>query len=47
VAIPDAIVSFFSLDSTGSSVLLGTARTDAQGRYAAILPDVAQPGIGP
>jgi len=47
VVVQDAIVSFFSLDSSGNSVLLGTARTDAQGRYAAILPDVAQPGIGP
>jgi len=45
-AVPDAIVSFFSLDSTGSSVFLGSARTDAQGRYTAILPD-AQPGGGP
>jgi len=49
IALPiqDVIVSFFSLDSTGSSVFLGSARTDAQGRYTAILPDVAQPGLGP
>jgi hypothetical protein len=47
IPVADAIVSFFSLDSTGSSLLLGSARTDAQGRYTAILPDVSQPGIGP
>jgi hypothetical protein len=47
LVIPDAIVSLFSLDSNGNSILLASARTDAQGRYTAILPDVAQPGIGP
>jgi hypothetical protein len=41
------MVSFFSLDVTGHSLFLGGALTDAKGRYAAILPDVAQPGIGP
>jgi carboxypeptidase family protein len=46
--IAGAMVSFFSLDSSGQHTLfLGSALTDAKGRYAAILPDVAQPGIGP
>lgn len=45
--IADAMLSFFSLDSAGRSVFLGSARTDPQGRYAAILPDVKQPGMGP
>jgi len=46
--IPGAMVSFFSLDASGQhSFFLGSALTDAKGRYAAILPDVAQPGIGP
>jgi len=45
--IPGAMVSFFSLDVSGHSLFLGTALTDAKGRYAVILPDVAQPGIGP
>jgi len=44
--IPGAMVSFFSLDVSGHSLFLGTALTDAKGRYAVILPDVAQPGIG-
>jgi hypothetical protein len=45
--IADAMLNFFSLDSTGRSVFLGGARTDPQGRYTAILPDVKQPGMGP
>jgi len=45
--IAGATVSFFSLDVSGHSLFLGSALTDAKGRYAAILPDVAQPGIGP
>jgi hypothetical protein len=45
--IAGAMVSFFSLDVSGQhSFFLGSALTDAKGRYAAILPDVAQP-IGP
>jgi hypothetical protein len=47
VLVADALINFFSLDSTGTSVFLASARTDAQGRYKAVLPDVAQPGIGP
>jgi hypothetical protein len=47
VGIGGAMVSFFSLDVSGHSLFLGSGLTDAQGRYAAILPDVAQPGIGP
>jgi hypothetical protein len=48
VEIGGAMVSFFSLDASGQhSLFLGSALTDAKGRYAAILPDVAQPGIGP
>jgi hypothetical protein len=40
-----ATVSFFSLDASGTqSLFLGSALTDAQGRYRAIVPDVAQPG---
>ena len=45
--VADAVVSFYALDSNGGSVFLGSSRTDAQGRYTAIVPDVAQPGIGP
>jgi len=45
--VADALINFFSLDSNGLSVFLASARTDAQGRYTAILPDVAQPGVGP
>ncbi|HZR08051.1 MAG TPA: carboxypeptidase-like regulatory domain-containing protein [Myxococcales bacterium] len=37
-----AQVSFFALDASGHSVFLGSGLTDAQGRYQAILPDVAQ-----
>jgi hypothetical protein len=47
VLVADALLNFFSLDSSGTSVFLASARTDAQGRYKAVLPDVAQPGIGP
>jgi len=48
VLVAGAMVSFFSLDASGlHSLFLGNALTDANGRYAAILPDVAQPGIGP
>ena len=42
--IANATVSFYALDANGHSVLLGSAPTDAQGRYKAVLPDVAQPG---
>lgn len=37
-----AQVSFFALDASGHSIFLGSGLTDAQGRYQAILPDVAQ-----
>jgi hypothetical protein len=47
VQVADALINFFSLDSNQTSVFLASARTDAQGRYTAILPDVAQPGLGP
>jgi hypothetical protein len=43
----NAMVSFFSLDSNSHSVLLGSARTDLTGYYDVVLPDVAQPGVGP
>ena len=43
--VPGATVSFFSLDASGQhGLFLGSALTDAQGRYQAVLPDVAQPG---
>jgi hypothetical protein len=42
-----ATVSFYSLDSNGRSVLLGSAVTDRSGRYEAVLPDVADPSAGP
>ena len=42
--VANATVSFYALDANGHSVLLGSAPTDAQGRYKAVLPDVAQPG---
>jgi hypothetical protein len=42
-----ATVSFYSLDSNGRSVLLGSAVTDRSGRYEAVLPDVADPNAGP
>ena len=42
--VANATVSFYALDATGHSVLLGSAPTDALGHYKAILPDVAQPG---
>jgi hypothetical protein len=42
--VADAMVNFFSLDTTARSVFLGSARTDAKGQYQAVLPDVAQPG---
>ncbi|MGE5048499.1 MAG: hypothetical protein ACM3PC_08040 [Deltaproteobacteria bacterium] len=42
-----ATVSFYSLDSNGRSVLLGSAVSDRSGRYEAILPDVADPNAGP
>ena len=45
--VSNAMVSFFSLDSSNHSVLLGSARTDSMGHYDIVLPDVAQPGIGP
>ena len=47
VQVADALINFFSLDVNQTSVFLASARTDAQGRYTAILPDVAQPGLGP
>lgn len=43
--VANATVSFYALDANGHSVLLGSAPTDAQGRYKAVLPDVAQPGV--
>ena len=45
--VPNAMVSFFSLDSSAHSVLLGSARTDSLGHYDVVLPDVAQPVVGP
>jgi hypothetical protein len=45
--VPGATVSFYSLDSNGRSVLLGSALTDGSGRYQAVLPDVAEPNAGP
>ncbi len=38
-----AQVSFFALDASGHSVLLGRGMTDSLGHYDVILPDVAQP----
>jgi carboxypeptidase family protein len=46
-AVAGATVSFYSLDSNGRSVLLGSAVTDRSGRYEAILPDVADPNAAP
>lgn len=44
-AVAGATVSFFSLDASGAhGIFLGSALTDAKGHYAAVLPDVAQPG---
>ena len=43
--VANATVSFYALDADGHSVLLGSAPTDAQGRYQAVLPDAAQPGV--
>jgi hypothetical protein len=40
--VPGAQVSFFAVDALGHSVFLGSGLTDAQGRYQAIVPDVAQ-----
>jgi carboxypeptidase family protein len=45
--VADAMLSFYSLDTNGRSVFLGSARTDPQGRYEAVLPDVKQPGLAP
>lgn len=42
-----AQVSFFALDASGHSIFLGSGLTDAQGRYQAILPDVAQSAANP
>jgi hypothetical protein len=42
ILIAGAQVSFFALDASSHSVFLGSGLTDAQGRYQAILPDVAQ-----
>jgi hypothetical protein len=42
-----AQVSFFALDASGHSVFLGSGLTDVQGRYEAILPDVAQTTASP
>jgi len=40
-----ATVSFYSVDAAGAhGVFLGSALTDANGHYKAVLPDVAQPG---
>jgi protocatechuate 3,4-dioxygenase beta subunit len=36
-----AQVNFFAVDAAGHSVFLGSGLTDTQGRYQAILPDVA------
>jgi len=38
-----ATVSFFAFDTSGASVLLGSALTDQNGRYTCILPDIANP----
>jgi hypothetical protein len=45
--LPGATVTFYSLDSNGRSVLLGSALTDRNGHYEAVLPDVADPSAGP
>ncbi len=42
--VANATVSFYALDADGHSVLLGSAPTDSQGRYQAVLPDAVQPG---
>jgi Carboxypeptidase regulatory-like domain len=41
--IAGATVSFFALDTTGASVLLGSALTDENGSYTCVLPDIAAP----
>jgi hypothetical protein len=38
-----ATVSYFGLDLSGDSLLLGSASTDSLGHYSVILPDVANP----
>jgi hypothetical protein len=38
-----ATVSFFAFDTSGASVLLGSALTDQNGSYTCILPDIANP----
>jgi hypothetical protein len=45
--VANAMVSFFSLDSNSHSVLLGSVKTDLAGHYDVVLPDVADPGVGP
>jgi hypothetical protein len=42
-----ALVSFFALDASGHSILLGSALTDSKGQYSVVLPDVQQPGTTP
>jgi hypothetical protein len=43
--VPGTTVDFFAPDASGLlTIFLGTGLTDAQGRYKAILPDVAHPG---
>jgi hypothetical protein len=43
-----ATVDFFALDASGTrSVLIGSALSDAQGRYRAVLPDVPTPADQP
>ena len=46
--VPNATVDFFAIDASGkATVFLGTGLTDASGHYAAVLPDVPQPGLLP
>jgi hypothetical protein len=43
--VPGTTVDFFATDASGLTVFLGSGLTDLQGRYKAVLPDVAHPGV--
>jgi hypothetical protein len=43
--VPGTTVDFFATDASGLTVFLGSGLTDSYGRYRAILPDVANPGV--
>ncbi len=43
--VPGTTVDFFATDASGLTVFLGSGLTDSNGRYRAILPDVARPGV--